>query len=96
MFYCFFIYLFICLAISYAWSDTEVFGIFRNFIAKIPYINKPLLCHECSSFWISLILSIFINGCSVILKLSERINLAVVIHPVTEIITTKTQAEAFT
>ena len=61
MFYCFFIYLFICLAISYAWSDTEVFGIFRNFIAKIPYINKPLLCHECSSFWISLILSIFIN-----------------------------------
>jgi hypothetical protein len=61
MFYCFLVYLFICLAISYAWNEAEVFRIFRNFIAKIPYINKPFLCHECSSFWISLILSIFIN-----------------------------------
>ena len=61
MFYQFIAYLFICLGVTYAWSDTEIARPFRNFIAKIPYINKPLLCHECSSFWISLILSIFIN-----------------------------------
>jgi hypothetical protein len=61
MFYSFFIYLFLCLALSYCWNDTEIVRPIRNLIAKIPYINKPLLCHECSSFWISLILSIFIN-----------------------------------
>ena len=49
------------MALSYAWSDTEVSRPFRNFIAKIPYIRKPLLCHECCSFWISLLLSFFIN-----------------------------------
>ncbi len=57
----FIIYLFASLALTYAWSDTEVSRPFRNFIAKIPYIRKPLLCHECSSFWISLGLSIFLN-----------------------------------
>jgi hypothetical protein len=57
----FIIYLFTSLALAYAWSDTEVSRPFRNFIAKIPYIRKPLLCHECSSFWISLGLSLFIN-----------------------------------
>jgi len=61
MFYKFLIYLFICLGVTYAWSDTEVSRPFRNFIAKIPYIQKPLLCHECSSFWISLGVSFFIN-----------------------------------
>jgi len=57
----FLIYLFLCLAFAYGWSDTEASRPFRNFIAKIPYIRKPLLCHECSSFWISLGLSFFIN-----------------------------------
>ena len=61
MFFEFFIYIILSLALSYAWSDTEASRPFRNFIAKIPYINKPLLCHECSSFWISLGLSFFIN-----------------------------------
>lgn len=54
-------YLFTCLALAYGWSDTEASRPLRNFIAKIPYIRKPLLCHECSSFWISLVLSFFIN-----------------------------------
>lgn len=49
------------LGICYSWSDTEVSRPFRNFVAKIPKINKMLLCHECSSFWISLFLTIFIN-----------------------------------
>lgn len=57
----FIIYLVICLGISYAWSDSEASVPFRNFVAKIPYLRKPLLCHECSSFWISLAISFFIN-----------------------------------
>ena len=61
MFYQFLVYLFVCLGVTYAWSDTEIARPFRNFIAKIPYIHKPLLCHECSSFWISLAVSFFIN-----------------------------------
>ena len=61
MFYQFLAYLFLCLGVTYAWSDTEIARPFRNFIAKIPYIHKPLLCHECSSFWISLAVSFFIN-----------------------------------
>lgn len=61
MFYSLILYLILCLAISYAWSDTEVSRPFRNIIAKIPYIRKPLLCHECVSFWISLAISFFVN-----------------------------------
>lgn len=57
----FIIYLITSLGICYAWSDTEVTVPIRNFVAKIPYIRKPLLCHECSSFWLSLALSFFIN-----------------------------------
>jgi hypothetical protein len=57
----FLLYLFVCLGASYAWSDTEASRPFRNFIARIPYIRKPLLCHECSSFWICLFLTLFLN-----------------------------------
>jgi len=55
------IYLVASLGLCYAWSDTEASRPLRNFIARIPYIRKPLLCHECSSFWISLGLSCFLN-----------------------------------
>jgi len=57
----FIIYLVASLGVCYAWNDTEVTVPLRNFIARIPYIRKPFLCHECSSFWFSLILSLFIN-----------------------------------
>ena len=57
----FIIYLFCCLAISYAWSDTEASKPLRNLVARLPYVRKPLLCHECVSFWISLALSCFLN-----------------------------------
>jgi len=60
----FLIYLFLCLGLAYGWSDTEASRPFRNLVARIPYIRKPLLCHECSSFWISLGLSFFINPLS--------------------------------
>lgn len=55
------IYLILSLGVCYTWSDTEASRPFRNFVAKIPYIRTPLLCHECSSFWISLFLTCFIN-----------------------------------
>jgi hypothetical protein len=54
-------YLFVCLGVCYAWNDTEVAIPFRNFIAKIPYVRKPFLCHECSSFWFSLAVSFLLN-----------------------------------
>ena len=43
------------------WNFAEIFIPVRNFIAKIPYIRKPLLCPECSSFWIGLFFSFFYN-----------------------------------
>ena len=57
----FLIYLFVCLGACYAWNDTEVSVPARNFIAKFPYLSKPFLCHECSSFWISLGISFLLN-----------------------------------
>lgn len=57
----FIIYLFLSLGLCYAWSDTDASRPFRNLVAKIPYIRTPLLCHECSSFWISLGLTVFLN-----------------------------------
>jgi len=57
-----FLYYLICsLGISYAWSDTEISVPARNFVAKFAFFRKLLLCHECSSFWISLALSLFLN-----------------------------------
>ena len=57
----FLVYLICCLGVSYAWSDTDASTPFRNMVARIPYVRKPLLCHECSSFWISLFISFFFN-----------------------------------
>lgn len=59
-----FSYLMVCLGVCYAWSDTEVSVPLRNRIAKIPYLHKPLLCHECSSFWISLAITFALNPLS--------------------------------
>lgn len=55
------LFLLTSLGISYGWSDTDAAKPFRNLVARIPYISIPLLCHECSSFWISLSISFFIN-----------------------------------
>ena len=54
-------YLLCCLGVTYAWTDTEVSTPFRNFVARIPYIRRPMLCHECSSFWFSLAISFILN-----------------------------------
>lgn len=68
MFYNLLVYLLVCLGVTYAWTDTDITRPIRSLIAKIPYINKPLLCHECSSFWISLLISFFINPLEIIIN----------------------------
>lgn len=69
-------FLVVCLAASYAWNDTEIGTVFRNFVAKIRYIRKPMLCHECSSFWISLFVSIFFNPLNNVMPIVSNIILA--------------------
>jgi hypothetical protein len=55
------LFLLCCLGVSYAWSDTKASVPFRNLVARVPYIREALLCHECSSFWISLLITIVFN-----------------------------------
>jgi hypothetical protein len=54
-------YLILALSVSFMWSFSEIFSPVRNFVAKIPYIRKPLICPECSSFWMGLLTSFFYN-----------------------------------
>jgi hypothetical protein len=49
------------LSVSYMWSFSEIFRPVRNFVARIPYIKKPLLCPECSSFWFGFVVSFLYN-----------------------------------
>jgi hypothetical protein len=49
------------LSVSFMWSFSEIFAPVRNFIAKIPYIRRPLICPECSSFWMGILVSLFYN-----------------------------------
>jgi len=50
-------YLCISLSFSYMWSFSTIFAPIRKIVLKIPYINVPLLCPECSSFWFGLLIS---------------------------------------
>jgi hypothetical protein len=43
------------------WSFSEIFSPVRNLVARIPYVKKPLICPECSSFWMGLLTSFFYN-----------------------------------
>ena len=43
------------------WSFSEIFQPIRNIVSKIPYIRKPLICPECSSFWVGLATSFIYN-----------------------------------
>lgn len=54
-------YVLFSLSVSFMWSFSEIFGPVRNFVAKIPYIRRPLLCPECSSFWMGLGTCFFYN-----------------------------------
>ena len=54
-------YLLISCSLSFMWNFAEIFIPIRNLIAKIPYLRKPFLCPECSSFWIGLFFSFLYN-----------------------------------
>lgn len=52
----------ITMGAAYVWSYGEIFIPLRNFIAKfLGKFSKPFLCGECSSFWIGVIISLFLN-----------------------------------
>jgi hypothetical protein len=57
------IIVFILLSVSVAqmWNYSKIFLPVRNAIAKSLLLSKPLLCMECSSFWIGVITSFFYN-----------------------------------
>jgi len=67
MFFDFIAYIILSLSVSFMWSFSEIFSPVRNFVAKIPYIRKPLICPECSSFWMGVLTSFFYNPLFVIL-----------------------------
>ena len=54
---------FVCLSLSFSvmWSFSEIFRPIRNIVSRIPYIRKPLICPECSSFWIGFFVSFLYN-----------------------------------
>jgi hypothetical protein len=54
---------FVCLSlsVSYMYSFSEIFRTIRNIIARIPYIRRPFLCPECTSFWFGLLVSYLYN-----------------------------------
>lgn len=54
-------YILISLSFSYMWSFADIFIPVRNFVARIPYIRRPLLCPECSSFWVGFFVSFLYN-----------------------------------
>lgn len=56
-----FLFLLMSLSIAYMWSHADVFSPMRNFIVKVPFIRRPLLCPECFSFWAGLGVSFIIN-----------------------------------
>jgi len=43
------------------YSFSEIFKPIRNKISYIPYIRRPFLCPECSSFWFGLMCSFLYN-----------------------------------
>ena len=49
------------MSVSYMYSFSDIFLPVRNLIARIPYIRRPLLCPECSSFWFGLGVSFLYN-----------------------------------
>lgn len=55
------VYLLISLSLSQLWSHSKIFSYIRIFLVKIPLIRDALLCPVCSSFWIGLFVSLFLN-----------------------------------
>ena len=54
-------YIILGLSVSFMWSFSDIFSPVRNLIARVPYIRTPLICPECSSFWMGVLTSLFYN-----------------------------------
>lgn len=74
------VYILLSLSLSFIWSFADIFVPVRNFIAKIPYIRRPLLCPECSSFWVGLLVSFLYNPLLNILNIFSYIFCGLVNH----------------
>lgn len=61
------IFLLLAISIAHMWSHANIFTSSRNFVARIPYIRRPLICPECFSFWAGLGVSFLYNPLSSIL-----------------------------
>ena len=57
-------FILVSLGVSAAWNLADIFRYLRILAGLIPYLNKPLLCPECNSFWIGIIISLFLNPIS--------------------------------
>jgi len=55
------IFLLLSVSVSQMWSFARIFIPIRNIIAKIPWVHRPLLCPECSSFWVGVLVSLLYN-----------------------------------
>lgn len=55
------VFILVSLGISAAWNLADIFEYPRLLAGFIPYLNKPLLCPECNSFWIGIFVSLFLN-----------------------------------
>jgi hypothetical protein len=55
------IFLLRSVSVSQMWSFARIFIPIRNIVARILFIRKPLLCPECSSFWIGVATSLLYN-----------------------------------
>jgi hypothetical protein len=49
------------LSVSYMWSYASIFAPVRKLTAKIPYVRVPMLCPDCSSFWMGVLVSFLYN-----------------------------------
>lgn len=73
-------YTILSLSVSFMWSFSEIFSPIRNFIAKIPYIRKPFLCPECSSFWMGVFTCFFYNPLYSLLGIVSYAFCGLVVH----------------
>jgi len=56
-----FVFLLISISCSHLWSHSVIMGYIRRKIVYIPLIRKPLLCPECSSFWVAFGITFIFN-----------------------------------
>jgi hypothetical protein len=54
-------FIIIALSFSVMWNFSEIFRPIRNFVSRIPYVRRPLMCPECSSFWFGFFSSFLYN-----------------------------------